>query len=1513
MEGYRLSPQQRFLWTLHKNPTGSFQTVSCAIVLEGRLDDMLLQRALSEVIGRHEILRTALSRVETLQFPVQIIRDSAEAWLPTVDLSESSPEQCFPEKLDRMYADFREHPWDFQNGPLLQAQIVYLASSTKAVLIRASRLCCDSTGLHNVIAELLESCTGVNPLSGDQMPQYADIAEYLNETLESEEITLGRQFWKRWKSELYPSLRADHTLNPGGTGEGHLSWNAPPDLSQKAGLLAADIGGDVADVLLALWQIVLSRTFKNDSFTIGLSVSGRQLEGLDKIPGPFERILPFPCRPAKDIAFGQLIQNVASSRQQISEWQDYFSHSDFDAAFTAPSVAFEYCASPVPTAKDFTILEYRPFATLSPHQLKLVCFWQNGLLRLQISYDENVYSRLAAVGLQDQFNALLAHGLENPAQAIGKLSALSIATRNYLVHERNQTEVAYAVTPYAHQRIQAQARENPLRTAVTARGRTLTYGELDERSTRLAEALKSRGLKSEVAVAVCMERCPELLVALLAVLRTGAYYVPLDPGYPAERLRFVLADSKAALILTNTESSRRLVPGAVPIFDVDQDWESRATVSAPDVDLQPLNLAYAIYTSGSTGMPNGVAISHGALGNYLSWCEQTYDLSKGRGVIVQSPIGFDLTVTTLLAPLCVGQRLILLDGQETAEELARLLQKDSDFTLLKVTPSHLRMLNELLQSQDFEAAVNTVVVGGENLLNRHIDLWRQHAPQTRLINEYGPTEATVGCSTYEVTAGDLASGAVPIGQAIANAKLYVLDSVMQPVPFASTGELYIGGAGLARGYLGRADLTASRFVPDPFAATPGTRLYRTGDLATFDFDSKLYFLGREDEQVKLRGHRIELAEIEQALRQHPGVSDAAVILREYADQKQLLAYVAARSPWPESEQLRNFLSDRMADYMVPSRVLVLDRLPLTFHGKVDKRALPDPGQLEDRSRLGYAAPRGATEEILAGLWATALGLERVGIHDNFFELGGDSIISIQIVNRARQQGLSFTPRQLFHHRTIAELAQIVKLDAPCSGPAKTIHKRMELTPVQRWFFEQRFLHPHHWNQAMLLEAQHTLDPSALEQALGLIADRHDALRLRFSGNEEKTAFLAAAGGGPLVAELDLSDVGSEKHDDLLDRFAAEIESGLHLEQGPLMKVGLIRRRNCKDRLLWVIHHLAVDIVSWGILVPDLMAAYLQLKEHKEQPFQQRTSSFQEWSLRLAEYAQSEEIKAELDYWTAPGRRKRSSIPVDLPGGANVAASESIIWCSLGKEETSDLVQRVPKTFHTMINDVLLTALLESFYGWTGQKSLTLDLENHGREELFDDVDPSLTVGWFTCIFPVTLNLTSTYDCVLNLQSVREDVRSIPQGGLGYGLLRYVTRDPSMRRRMEDLPPSDINFNYMGRSVSKIEESPLLRRCEGALGPMHAPIDHRPYLLEITGGITGGGELRMAFLYSRNLHREQSIRKLADGFIESLREIVRCSRVPAPVPSSVDASMTQLSGLELNRLVEELQRSEDAGE
>jgi amino acid adenylation domain-containing protein len=591
----------------------------------------------------------------------------------------------------------------------------------------------------------------------------------------------------------------------------------------------------------------------------------------------------------------------------------------------------------------------------------------------------------------------------------------------------NDTARAYARDKCVHDLFEKQVERSPQAIAVVSKDRQFTYAELNARANQLARFLKRFGVGPDCLVGLCVERSPEMIVGILGILKAGAGYVPLDPTYPHDRLSFMMHDANIFVLLTQSHLLDSLPQHSGPRLSLDSDWDIIAKERSENSPSRATseNLAYVIYTSGSTGQPKGVMIPHRGLVNYLSWCTEAYEVAKGCGAPVHSSISFDLTITSLFSPLMVGRSVFLVD--DGIENLVEALLARDNYSLVKITPAHLRALAELMPPDEVAGRVRALIIGGEALNMESLAFWRTHAASTRLINEYGPTETVVGCSVYEVVADDPASGSVPIGRPVGNTQLYVLDENLQPVEKGVTGELYIGGDGVALGYLRRRALTDERFIPDPITSNGHSRLYRTGDLARFNSGGILEYLGRIDNQVKIKGFRIELGEVETVLSQHAGVHECAVLACEDATgEKRLVAYVVRDHRHPgEVDELRKFMKSKVPDYMVPTNFVRMESMPLTKNGKVDRQALPAPERKTNGCAQKCSSKHSAAEETLMKIWADVLKLEHVGVDDNFFDLGGDSILGTLILARASQAGVKISPRQLFQHQTIAALSDAI--------------------------------------------------------------------------------------------------------------------------------------------------------------------------------------------------------------------------------------------------------------------------------------------------------------------------------------------------------------------------------------------------------------------------------------------------------------------------------------------------------
>ncbi|NEP03802.1 MAG: amino acid adenylation domain-containing protein [Okeania sp. SIO4D6] len=666
-----------------------------------------------------------------------------------------------------------------------------------------------------------------------------------------------------------------------------------------------------------------------------------------------------------------------------------------------------------------------------------------------IEYNTDLFDAATIERVIGHLMTLLEGIVAHPETSIAQLPLLTEAERHQLLIEWNDTTVDYPKDKCIHQLFEEQVEKTPDAVAVVFEEEELTYQELNFRANQLAHYLQTLGVRPEVLVGICVERSLEMIVGLLGILKAGGAYVPIDPNYPAERIAYMLEDSAVPVLLTSKSVQLGLPEHSAQVVCLDSNWDTIVSYSIKNIDsgVTPENLAYVIYTSGSTGKPKGTMIIHTGVVNYLSWCIQVCQLTQGNGVPVNSSIGFDLTVSSLFSPLLIGQQVILLPEQNEIEALSQLLSSQKNLSLVKITPAHLEILNTLIPPEKASNQTRALMIGGEALPLKTVSFWLNNAPETKIINEYGPTETVVGCCVYQVKPEESDQEIVPIGRPIANTQLYILDSNNQPVPIAVPGELHIGGAGLARGYLNRRELTQQKFIPNPFSNEPGSRLYKTGDLARYLPDGNIEFIGRIDNQVKIRGFRIELGEIEAVLAQHSLVREVVVIAREdIPGDKRLVAYLTTNDPKTTINDLRSFLKTKLPEYMIPAAFVFLESMPLTPNGKVNRRALPIPDPSSLLRESSFVAPRDSVELQLAQIWSDILGVSPIGVQDNFFELGGHSLLAVRLMAEIEKRfGKNLSLAALFQGATVERLAILVCQSGDAETPRIEIPPKISLT------------------------------------------------------------------------------------------------------------------------------------------------------------------------------------------------------------------------------------------------------------------------------------------------------------------------------------------------------------------------------------------------------------------------------------------------------------------------------------
>jgi amino acid adenylation domain-containing protein/non-ribosomal peptide synthase protein (TIGR01720 family) len=1123
-----------------------------------------------------------------------------------------------------------------------------------------------------------------------------------------------------------------------------------------------------------------------------------------------------------------------------------------------------------------------------------------------LEYNTDLFEAEAIRGMTAHFLRLLEVVTAEPDVRVSRASLLTDREHRELLVGKNRTSAALSDVR-AHHAFEEQAARVPDRTAVTDSNRQLTYRELNEQANRLARYLQSTGIGPDTIVGIYLNRSTDLIVALLAVLKAGGAYLPLDATSPIDRIVYMLADARVPVLLTEGTLVERLAAGLPQrlgnIMCLDRDanlWrhESSSNISS---NVSSDNLAYVIYTSGSTGQPKGVAVPHAGLMNLISWHQHEYSVTpEDRGTQLAG-LSFDASVWEIWPYLASGASLHLApeDVRFDPSQLKQWLV-DQEITLTFLpTP-----LAETVLREPWPAgtALRCLLIGGDRLHrgpSRDIEF--------TVVNHYGPTENTV-----VTTCGLVEEGAVspPIGGPVANTRVYVLDSAMEPVPTGVPGELYIGGVQLARGYLHRPDWTAERFVPDPFSDAIGARLYRTGDRVRWKSSGAIEFLGRMDQQVKIRGYRIELGEIDSVLAQHPSLKEAIVVAREDSPDRRLIAYVVplsagegAASTFSVSE-LQQFLTTKLPDYMVPSAFVTLEALPLTTSGKVDYRALPAPDRMRPELDVAFVAPQTEFEQRLAGIWANVLGIEKVGAHDNFFALGGDSILTIQIVAQAKQAGLRLAPRQIFQHQTIAELAQAVESAPAIEAEQGLVSGAAPLTPIQNWFFEQQLPDSHHFNQSLLLQIRRPVNAGRLKEAIRQLMLHHDALRLRFMPDQNGWHAVHSE-PDENVPFVHFAVPGFTRDEDIttLETRAAELQQSLDLTNGPVLRCALFQSNNGEAaRLLIIIHHLVVDGISWRVLLEDLQTAYGQLERGRDVSLPAKTVSWQAWSQRIVEYAASNAVLAQADFWLSPDRCEVRPLPVDVERGDNIVGMAETLTSSLSSEDTRALLTEVPKAYHTQINDALLAALAVAIGEWSGADSILVDLEGHGREEIGEPLDVSRTVGWFTSLFPVALKVSRGEAPGQVLKSVKEQLRAVPHQGIGYGLLRYQSADSDLARQLAALPQAEVSFNYLGQVDQLLAGMTLIGVAREGAGPARSPRARRRHLLEVNA-IVVEGRLQVSWTYGRLIHLRDTVQQLAERYADALRVFIQhCLSPGAGGFTASDFPAAKLSQQDLERFL-----------
>lgn len=1489
-----LSYAQQRIWFLDQmDPGNSAYNVPAAIRLAGQLDLPALLRSLEEIVRRHESLRTVFSGIDGQV--VQIVQEPESWTLSLIDLSELALGELEAEALKLAKQD-AALPFDLTHGPMLRTRLIRLTPHQHILVLTMHHIVSDGWSLGVFIRELstlYEAFSGGQASPLEELPiQYADYAHWQREQLSGAGLEQHLSYWREELkgAPLVLELPTDRPRpNVQRTCGRSLPFALAKKLSAELEALSRRESTTLYMTLLAAFQTLLYRYTGQEDFLVGSAIANRNRAETEGLIGLFVNTLPLRAQLSDRPAFRELLKRVSDCALDANLHQDLpfsmlvedlqpqrdLSHSPlFQVMFVFQNVPIDPLVLP-----GLTITPVEIEDESAKYDLSLSITGGAEGLSGQLVYNTDLFDESTIRRMRNHLQNLLEAIISDPNRAISTLPLTNEREHRQLLYEFNEWGRHFPGSSLVHETIERQGKLRPRATAVDCEGEVLSYGELNRRANQLAHYLIRLGVGPETLVAVYLQPSLEMVISLLAILKAGGGYVPLSAACPPDRLSFMLEDTRASLLLTQESSLPRLPAKRPEVICLDSEFESIACESQenPAVGMSPDNLAYVIYTSGSTGIPKGVMVTHRNVSRLFEATEHWFGFDESDVWTFFHSYAFDFSVWELWGALRYGGCVVVIPfwmsrSPETFFE--HIVEKK--VTVLSQTPSAFHQLMRVDESEGggSDLALKTVIFGGEALKPGNLLGWadRRGVERPRLINMYGITETTVHVTCHGVTEEDIGHAANSVvGRPIPDLQVHILDERLQPRPVGLAGQIYVAGSGLARGYLNRPGLTAERFIPHPFGSS-GERLYQSGDKARYKEDGTIEYLGRVDQQVKIRGFRVELGEIEAALRQHSAVGQCVVTVREHSpDEKRIVAYVVPQQSQPVSlDDLRDFLKQKLPDYMLPAAFISVAEIPLTQNGKIDLGALPARESERPKLATTFESPRTEVERILASIWSSLLGMDETGINDNFFELGGDSILAIQVVARARQAGLRLTPKDLFQHQTIAELAAVAGDSMIVLSEQDLVTGPVLLAPIQHRFFELGLEKIAHYNQAFLLEARNELRPELLERVVAQLLQQHDALRMRYrheAGSWQQTN--SADGGFDVFSTIDFSAVNKSQQTRVMERAAEGLQRSLDLENGPILRITLFEKgRKQPPCLLLVIHHLVVDGVSWRILLEDLQKGYRQLESGEEIEPGIKATSFKRWAEALKEYAQSEEIETELDYWLQ--QRSDARIKPEFTRGRPAITSSRAVTVGLTKPETQCLLQSAAKAHKDQTIAALLVALGQSFGRWSGEGSLVIDLERHGREAVLDQMDLSGAVGWFTSIFPFKLEVEENE--VAALRTVQKLLDGIPRNGLGYGLLRYLSNDEETAGQLKQMPRPEISFNYMGQLDQTVSADSLFVAARGRSGAPQDPKETRAYLLDVTASVAGG-RLRVSLEYSQNLFSRARIEQLAGFYLEALKSIV----------------------------------------
>ncbi len=1499
---FDISPlQEGFLFYAVSSPDSDQYSIQTCWTYNSKINTDALKQAWEEIYVAHPALRTAFEWKGTARPYQAVYKNTAAPWnlIDFRNIAAHEREKLFDEQRENI----RKKPFELDKPPISRLHLFIFGESEYRFVWTIHHILIDGWSIPLVINELnarYACIAGKKEFSAPASPSFETYIKWLSAKDKKETM----EYWKgnlhdfTTPTPLVINKRSGElSVHKAVENQGMYVRNIPAAFLEKCRAFARTQHVTLNALFQTAWASVLSAYSGSEDVLYGVTVSDRppEISGVENMVGLFINTVPMRARLDHSKTASANIKKMHNAVQDssrhchipLNKLQALAAVTQGEALFYSIFVFENFPFDE--SADDNKNLAMSGISSYGKSNYPLnVVVMPGPDAALNFSYDADIFEAAAIESLAAHIERALEWIVNNPNGFLKDIDILPEKEKEKLLLKFNRTDVEIRRNVTVHELIEESAERFPDKTAVVYKDDRLSYRELNERANRLAHKLRGLGVKPDDRIGVLVDRSYDMITGPLAVLKAGAAFVPIDPQYPADRINYILSDSSCPLLLTQPHLAEKIKPSVMTI-DMTDPANYSGDGKNPALINNDQNLAYLIYTSGSTGLPKGSMIEHHSLVNICLYYQKNHQITELDNFAKYVSFGFDASIVEIFPALVSGSALFVIPEELRLSPAGLNEYFEANNITMVIFPTP---FGEQFMTLTDNKSLRWMELGGDKL-----KVFKKH--KYTVVNGYGPTECTVCATDFAVE--NLVEN-IPIGKPVYNTKIYIMDRYGKLTPAGIPGELCIAGAGVGRGYLGREELTREKFTANPFE--PGKKMYKTGDLARWLPDGNIEFMGRIDQQVKIRGFRIELGEIESAVKKIHGIKDCVVIDRDDSGgNKYLCGYYTAGEAL-DTNVMRKELAAFLPDYMIPSCFLKIDEIPFTTHGKVDKKALPVPKQSALTSEEAYVPPGNAMEEILARIWQEVLKCGRVGIHDNFFSLGGDSIMSIQVVARACAEGLNITAAQILKNPTIAALATKIQVKPSQRVDMGPLSGDLPLTPIQKWFFENQFTNFNHFNQPFLFKLKTRCRKETIEKILNVIVDHHDCLRLRLKneGGEWSQRY-KKAGEDPVVVEtIDLRDLSAEKASAAITETCSKIQGSLNISEGPIIKAALFTgHADGQERLFIAVHHIGIDMVSWRIIIEDFHALYDKITAGEEPVLTVKTSSYRQWAEVLGKFEVSAAAKK---HW-AQTLEEAPKTPAEYKRSSFGKMKDHKV--SLDAAQTELLINSVPAAYGTKINDILLSALLVAFNRAAGAASLLVNLEGHGREEIPEDMNISRTVGWFTSVFPVHLKSSALSDMGATIKSVKEILRSVPDSGLSYGVLRYLSADAEKFRSLEK---KTVGFNYLGRIDSSVLDGKLLCGAPESTGAFMAPENGVINLLDINCFVAGG-ELVMDFGYSTDIWGRETIAAIAENYMGALKEMIAACLAPSAkslTPSDFPlAAVTQafLDGIEDQQRIESI--------